>query len=140
MMKLTKQTITDISEKAKTLVAEVDEKYRQTTYSVIFSKLLSLETNEIQNTTVKGKQNISSKIQQTSTKKGPKSQLITLVNDGFFKSLRSIPDIINELDKRNRHYKQTDLTRPLESLVHNRILRRDKKKIGNKEIWHYSNW
>lgn len=139
-MKLTKQIVKNASEKAKSLVTEVNEKYRQSAFIAVFSKLLSEDVNEIHNTLSQETRNISLKTRQTISKKGPKFQLLTLMNDGFFKSPRSMPHIITELDKRNHHYKQTDLTRPLQSLVHNRILRRDKKKISNKEIWHYSNW
>lgn len=74
-------------------------------------------------------------------RKGPKYQLEELVRDGFFKNQRSIPDILEELDKRNFHYKHGDLTRPLETLCHEKILRRDKKKNkNNKTLWYYSNW
>ena len=81
-----------------------------------------------------------STVKNSQSKKGPKYQLEVLVGDHFFKNPKSIPNILEELEKRSFHYKQGDLTRPLQTLCRERILRRGKKKINNKELWYYSNW
>jgi len=111
------------------------------TLSKIDDRLTNIEKTLrqiIKNPLVKNEAKPGTKNKQS--KKGPKHQLDVLVSDNFFKSPKSIPDILKELEKRSCHYKQGDLTRPLQTLCHEKILRRQKKKTTNKELWNYSNW
>lgn len=138
-MNLTKKQIDLVSSKASKLVNDVEAEYRQTAFSVVFSLLLSNQPPEKKELSEKSQKEEITKIK--SNKKGPKFYLLELVNDDFFKKPKSLSDMLQELTKRNHIYKLADLTRPLESLVHEKILRRDKIKINNKkQVWHYFNW
>lgn len=72
---------------------------------------------------------------------GPKIQLQNLVEENFFQEPKSTNDILEELKTRSYHYKSTDLTKPLQDLVRDQVLRRDtlKDKEGKSKL-HWVNW
>jgi hypothetical protein len=73
---------------------------------------------------------------------GPKAWLRELITEGFFKKLKSSSNIREELETRSHHLKASDLTLPLESLCHERLLRRKKAapENGGKAVLHWVNW
>jgi len=135
----TKKQVEDASKKARNLVKGVDEEYKQTTYSAIFTKLLTNSENG--NNEKETSESVKKEVKLEKISKGPKFYVTELVQEGFFNTQRSIVDILEELEKRSHHYKQGDITRPFESLCHDKILRRERKKNNNKRaLWFYSNW
>jgi len=72
----------------------------------------------------------------------PKScaeRILSLKDDGFFKSQRSIAEIRTELKKNGWHYPVTSLSGPLQSLIRNRKLRREDVQGGEaRKGWKYS--
>jgi hypothetical protein len=67
---------------------------------------------------------------------GPMSYLRELVDDGFFKKLKSIADVKAELENRGHHIPLTSLSGPLQTLCKQRSLRRQKKE----GLWLYANF
>jgi len=72
---------------------------------------------------------------------GPKIQLENLVKENFFQEPKSTKDLLEQLQTRSYHYKSTDLSKPLQDLVRDQFLRRDKiKDKKGKPILHWVNW
>jgi hypothetical protein len=73
---------------------------------------------------------------------GPKAWLIELVDEDFFKTPKSSSDIREELETRSHHLSPTDLTNPLQTLCHEKKLRRKKNasEDGGKTKLHWVNW
>ncbi|MCX7593619.1 MAG: hypothetical protein N2235_07640 [Fischerella sp.] len=73
---------------------------------------------------------------------GPKAWIEELIDEGFFKEPQSSASIRQELEARSHHLSATDITRPLETLCHEKKLRR--KKIapegGGRAFLHWVNW
>ncbi len=138
-MSLDSKKIIKLSQEAKKLVENVDDDIKFYTYQVVFSKLLDDNYSAPYNVNKVTSPNKSKG--KTSIQKGPNYQLKILISEGFFTKQRTIPDILADLTKKSFHYKHGDLTRPLEALCQDRVLRREQKKLhGNKSLWHYSNW
>ncbi len=80
--------------------------------------------------------------QKERSKRGPKAYLEALVDDGFFKTPRTIADAKAELANNGYHIALSSLSGPLQSLTQNRKLRRQKTsaKAGAKSTYAYSNW
>jgi hypothetical protein len=63
-----------------------------------------------------------------------------MVQDGIFKKPKTIAQVKAELENRGHHIPLTSLSRPLQSLCQGRVLRRQRTKVGNKEVFSYSEW
>jgi len=72
---------------------------------------------------------------------GPRARLQELANENFFQNPKSMKNMLNELKNRSYHYKPADLTRPLQTMTRDKILRRDsiKNEKGTSKI-HWVNW
>jgi hypothetical protein len=79
-------------------------------------------------------------VAQAGKKSGTSGVLQELVDQEFFKSQRSLSDIKTELANGGHHVPITSLSGPMQALCKRRILRREKKTIGNKQTYVYSNW
>ena len=55
-------------------------------------------------------------------------KVVNLIKEGFFKTPRSISEIISELETKDYHLKAPDLTLPLRKIVRKGLLKRTKKK------------
>jgi hypothetical protein len=71
---------------------------------------------------------------------GPKGYIEELRSEGFFKTQRTIGAVKSELANRGHHIPLTNLSGPLQRLCQQRLLRREKKTVGNKTIFVYSNY
>jgi hypothetical protein len=77
------------------------------------------------------------------SRRGPKSYVETLIDDGFFKKQRTIAEVKAELANRGHHVALTSLSGPLQKLTQERRLRRQKIAAsgkGTKTTYAYSNW
>ncbi len=68
---------------------------------------------------------------------GPKGLITELVAEGFFSEWRTLPDIQKQLVVRGHIYKQEQLSPRLLELTKAKVLRRERKPEGKKEIWAY---
>ncbi len=66
-------------------------------------------------------------------------RILVLKDEGFMSSPKSISEIRAELQAHGWHYPVTTLSGELIKLVQKRKLRRQKGKIGKKNIWLYTN-
>lgn len=74
---------------------------------------------------------------------GPKSKLLELIEDGYFKEQRTLTDVKAELADRGFHIPVTSLSNPLMRLTRQKKLRRQKLSAGGKgakTTYAYSNW
>lgn len=74
---------------------------------------------------------------------GPKGHVEGLIDDGFFKKQRTIAEVKAELANSGHHIPLTSLSGPLQTLVQERRLRRQKVSGGDggtKSTFAYSNW
>jgi hypothetical protein len=82
---------------------------------------------------------------QTATRSAPgrkgtlTARLLSLREDGFFGTQRSLSDVREELGSRGFHYPLTTLSGAMQKLVRNRELRRDRVKSGAKKTYKYAN-
>ncbi len=74
---------------------------------------------------------------QTRKPSGPKGLITELVAEGFFDEWRTLPDIQKRLEDRGHIYKQTALSPALLSLTQAKVLRRERRTEGKREIWEY---
>ena len=78
--------------------------------------------------------------QPASKKGGPKGYVEELIEEGFFKTPKTLSAIRAELGNRGHHIPVTSLSRPMMLLCQDRQLRRQKAKDGKKQVFTYSNW
>jgi len=74
---------------------------------------------------------------------GPRANVEELIDEGFFAEQRTIATIRAELAHRGRHIPLTSLSGPLQALVQERRLRRQKIGVGekaSKRTYAYSIW
>jgi hypothetical protein len=76
----------------------------------------------------------------TKKKSGTSGVLQELADEDFFRSQRSLTELKNELANRGHHVPLTSLSGPMQALCKKRVLRREKKTVGNKQTYVYSNW
>ena len=66
----------------------------------------------------------------TTIRKGPQTLIRGLVDEGYFKSKRTLANVQKKLDEKGHIYAQTSLSSPLIRLTRDRTLRRLKEKSG----------
>ncbi len=73
--------------------------------------------------------------------RGPKTYLIELIEEGFFKKPKTIAQVKAELENRGHHIPLTSLSGPLQRLCQARTLRRQRTKSeAGKTTFNYSDW
>jgi hypothetical protein len=74
--------------------------------------------------------------------RGPKSYVLQLLEDGFFREQKTIADVKAELANHGHHIALTSLSGPLQRLTQERRLRRQKIGGGDKKkgTYAYSEW
>jgi hypothetical protein len=107
----------------------------------IISRKMTLDGNiTIDNQDSEGKTPKKPSPAQTVPESTLPGRILSLKNDGFFKSQQALGAVRDELRKRGWHYPTTSLSGPLQLLVRQRELRREQIKDGKKKIWKYSNY
>ncbi len=71
---------------------------------------------------------------------GTSGFLQEMVDQDYFRSQHALADVKEELANRGHHVPLTSLSGPMQSLCRRRVLRREKKKVGSKQTYVYSNW
>ncbi len=89
----------------------------------------------------RGKAVVSRRVPSVIKKKsGTSGAIQEFVDEEYFQSQRSLADVKNELANRGHHVPLTSLSGPMQALCKKRVLRREKKIVGNKQTYVYSNW
>jgi len=105
-----------------------------------YEKELELEKNK---KTLKKKTQKDQEGKKISIRSGSTSnKILDLIKDGFFDKNRTISDIVNELETHDYHFKSTDLTLPLRTLVRSKMLKKT-KELPDKtlsKLWTYIKW
>jgi hypothetical protein len=68
------------------------------------------------------------------------ARIVGLKGMGFFKEQRSLSEVRDELGASGWHYALTALSGVMQGLVQARELRRVRAKVGNRNVWKYSNY
>mgnify|MGYP007096026068 CR=1 FL=1 len=143
---------TKLFEEAENVVSIIkNEKLKEIAFEKLVNHLLAGHSNKIDENrySQKKKARINTKTAgslrsggQKISKDGPKTWIKELVTEGFFKKHRSSSDIREELETRSHHLSSTDLTLPLQTLCHEKLLRRKKiaPETGGKAVLHWVNW
>lgn len=80
-------------------------------------------------------------VKSNKSRRGPKTYVRDLVDDGFFKKPKTIAEVKAELSNRGHHIAITSLSGPLQSLCQDKVLRRHKGSgKGKKQTFNYSEW
>lgn len=74
------------------------------------------------------------------TKVGPLQRIRDLAGDGFFKAPRGLKETLEELQLRGHNYDQAVVGKSLLRLVHERALRRTRRKEVGREFYAYTEW
>lgn len=68
------------------------------------------------------------------------ARITGLKEEGFFTQQRSLSEVRDQLGARGWHYPLTALSGVMQALVQGRELRRAQVKVGNRQVWKYSNY
>jgi len=135
------KTIIELRKQAEKAVADMqDGEFKLKAFEVILNHLLSPGISESMSdsTTVPKagvKQRLSVDIESESTA----GRILVLKDEGFMRSPKTIGQIRAELQAHGWHYPATTLSGELIKLVQKRKLRRQKGKVGKRNIWLYTN-
>ena len=138
----------ELEDAEKQVAGIKDEKFREIAFSKLVSHLLD------GNSSVNGDDDDSRKKPKVKTAKrvasnagkskteGPKAWLEELIDEKFFSKPKSSADIREELETRSHHLSATAITFPLQTLCHEKKLRRKKiaPENGGKVALHWVNW
>ncbi|MBK9540739.1 MAG: hypothetical protein IPO49_00310 [Bacteroidetes bacterium] len=141
---------TKILEDAEKQVAGIkNEKLREIAFSKLVSHLLDGNSSDNDEGEESSARKPKAKAEKRSSPKsskgktdGPKAWIEELQEEKFFSKPKSSADIREELETRSHHLSATDITRPLETLCHEKKLRRKKvaPENGGKAVLHWVNW
>jgi hypothetical protein len=133
------QEIQGLRRRAESAIADMaDGDLKIKAFEVILGHLLS-ELNASQAVTAESKRRLrpGRKVESRS----PQScidRILSLKEEGFFGTQRSIGEIKSELARHGWHYPPTTLSGKLQSIVRRRELRRIKGSDGKRSLWKYS--
>jgi hypothetical protein len=68
------------------------------------------------------------------------ARILGLKEEGFFTQQRPLSEVRDQLGARGWHYPLTALSGVMQALVQSRELRRAQAKVGNRQVWKYSNY
>lgn len=77
---------------------------------------------------------------RVSPRGGPMAYVAEMIDDGFFKKVKTMGEVKAELENRGHHIPFTSLSGPLQKLCQSKKLRRQKMDRGGKKAFVYSNW
>lgn len=86
----------------------------------------------------KGASKGKSAVKRPSSRSGTTGRLIELVEEGFFNTPKSLPEIQQELAAKGWYYRQEDLGTPVRRLTQKKALRRTSTNQTGKRLWKYS--
>ena len=143
----TRKTTTDLTpdlETAEKAVAAVkNPRLREIAFGRILDHLLSSKNPDpVKSTRAETRKTTPEKRDAKASSSGVTAWLRELVDEGLFSEPRSMKEILQELSDCSHHLRGTDLTRQLQNLCHDKILRRRRQAPagGGREVFHWSNW
>ena len=123
-----------------------DAELRRVAFEKILNDLLSGgradrdDTVAAEKKTSSGQKRKPSTSARTAPRGGPLAYVSEMIDDGFFKKVKTMGEVKAELENRGHHIPFTSLSGPLQRLCQNRTLRRQKMDRGGKKTFGYSNW
>jgi hypothetical protein len=134
----------EIVKQAEAAVASIkDGELKSIAFSKILDTLLGQQhtpTRDVSKGKTERKKGRKAVPKSPGKKGGPKGYVEELIDEGFFKTPKTLSSIRAELGNRGRHIPVTSLSNPMMVLCQERRLRRQKAKDGKKQVFTYSNW
>ena len=126
----------------KAVAAVKDPELRRVAFEKVLDDLLAAFSSPAPAAASKGRsRKAAAKTPARKTPSGPSGYLREILDEGFFRSQKTIAQVKAELENRGHHIPLTSLSGPLQALCQRRVLRRQKKKTrGNKQTYSYSEW
>ncbi len=111
-------------------------------FEIVLTHLLNSQPPDIGReggllTAPREEQRVSRKASRSASSKT--GRILALKDEEYFRELRTISEVREELASRAWHYPLSALSGPLQELVQRRELRRQKMQHGKKRVWKYSN-
>jgi len=126
-----------VAEAEKAVSAVKDPELRRAAFEKILERLLGHSEGQ----TISSKATKPRLAMKAKVKGGPTAHVEELIEEGFFKQQRSLPQVKAELANRGHHVPQTSLSGPLQRLCQSKRLRRERAKAdGDKTTYCYSEW
>lgn len=134
-----------VAEAEKAVAAVKDPELKQAAFVKVLDTLLAAASESSSS----GDEDEPQKAKASKAKSEPKQlkrssgtagYIKELINEGFFKTQRTIGAVKTELANRGHHFPLTHLSKPLQRLCQQKLLRREKKTDGNKSVFAYSKW
>lgn len=139
-----------VAEAEKAVSAVNDPELKQAAFVKVLDTLLSAASEQSSDSSELDEGDEPSKKHKATKKKaapkqvkrssGPIGYIKELIDEGFFRTQRSIAAVKTELGNRGHHIPLTSLSGPFQRLCQQRLLRREKKTVGNKTIFVYSKY
>lgn len=119
-----------------------DAKLREIAFAQILAKLLTGDKQSSGHSSAPERKSHAARKGTGGRQGGVLAWLRELVTEGFFKNPRSMKVIRERLAEQSHHLAASDLTKQLQMLCHEKVLRRKKMAPteGKAGIWHWSNW
>jgi hypothetical protein len=131
-----------VRQEAEKAVADMEDgELKPKAFEIVLSHLLhgtvsGETTSNLQSTSHKDDRPTKKVSRSTNSKTG---RILVLKDENYFRELRAISEVKDELASRGWHYPLSALSGPLQELVQRRELRRQKMQHGKKRVWKYSN-
>ena len=133
---MTEDSLIGARKRAERAVAEMDDgPLKIAAFQTILAKLLTECAPEAQNRHSAAKEGASAKAQPNTIS----GRILTLKEEGFFKTQQSLGETRRALASRGWHYPLTTLSGAMQRLVRLRDLRRERVSGESKQLWKYSN-
>ncbi len=130
-----------VAEAEKAVAVLKDPELRRAAFDKILSHLLEQTSGEHGQKQKSPKGEVSHASKKAKVGTGPRGQIDQLIEEGFFKQQRTLPQVKAELANRGHHLPQNLLSGPLQKLCQARRLRRERVTTdGGKTVYGYSNW
>ena len=140
------QSIKVAAKRARELARlEEDKSFQPVAFGVLFNRLLEAQDEIASLGASKGRSESptitrGARSGKHHTKVGPLQRIRDLAGDGFFKPSRGLKETLEELQLRGHNYDQAVVGKSLLRLVHERVLRRTRRKEAGREFYAYTEW
>jgi hypothetical protein len=130
------ETVSRAIEQAQAMVDAVNEpRLKAAAFGVLFSKLL-----DGRGSPARARRSEPALVRPRRTEGATASaRILGLKEEEFFTQQRALSEVRDQLGARGWHYPLTALSGVMQALVRGRELRRAQAKVGNRQVWKYSN-
>lgn len=131
-----------VAQAEKAVASVKDPELKRIAFQKILDDLLGLSgTSSVRHSSLSKRQPAAVAKSKRGSRSGPQAYVDELVQDGFFKTPKTIAHVKAEMENRGHHIPLTSLSGPLQKLCQRRTLRRQRiKTSGKKQTFAYSRY